>query len=80
MTTEERQQQVEDVYLRHCYLYYVLACPVVSDYDFDIMCSQWKKEFPNSEILNEWVGSSNPDSYPDHVKEGRRPLFHELRR
>lgn len=73
------QQRAEDVYQLHCYLYYVHAKPIMSDLEFDWMHAYFRKLYPQSTVLNT-VGSDNPDHYPAHVKEGRRPRAWERRK
>ncbi len=73
------QQRAEDIYLHHCYRYYILNSPEIYDFEFDKLHKNLIKQFPNSKIINS-VGSSNLETYPLYIREMRRPLLDELRK
>lgn len=72
------QQRAEDIYLYHCYLYYVCHAPRISDHVFDLMHAFYLSMYPRSQILAS-VGSDSPDSYPAYIREFRRPYAGERR-
>ena len=71
-------QRAEDVYLHHCYCYYVLAISRMPDTEFDMMHKYFKGLYPDSPVLN-WVGSDRPEDYPFYIREFRRPHEDERR-
>lgn len=72
------QQRAEDVYLHHCYLYYVCGHPRMADNEFDRMATYFRQQYPSSQVL-QWVGSDNPNHYPEYIREWRRPRGNERR-
>ncbi len=48
------QSQLEDEICYHKYLYYELAAPILSDYDYDKLESELKKRFPDSKV-NDYI-------------------------
>jgi NAD-dependent DNA ligase len=53
--------------LLHRYLYYVLSSPIISDYAYDMLEVEAKKE--DTEGLISTVGSSLSKSYPKEIIE-----------
>ena len=66
------QGRLEDILLRHRFLYYVEHAPSVTDAVYDTIERVARERFSVG-IAHE-VGSSNPADYPVYVREGRRPL------
>jgi NAD-dependent DNA ligase len=60
--------KIEDKCLVHRYIYYVLNTNVVSDYAYDCM-EKIAREKADEKHPIHLVGSSNPDSYSDVVKQ-----------
>ena len=73
------QHRAEDLYLRACYLYYVKSSPDMPDAAFDLMHAYFRRYYPRSQVLA-WVGSDNPNHYPEYIKEARRPNENERRK
>lgn len=69
-------QRAEDLFMRHCYLYYVKNKPVLSDREFDEMHRFLLELYPTSKELNK-VGSSRAEDYPNYIRNGWRPQYHE---
>jgi NAD-dependent DNA ligase len=63
MTPTTEQQKIIDEVLYHRYLYYVLAEPEISDYQYDMLERQLPDEI--REALG--PGSSLPSSYPQYI-------------
>lgn len=61
------QKKLELLILAHRYLYYVLAQPVISDYEYDKLETEAKKILPLTSQVHE-VGSDLAESYSDEVK------------
>jgi len=62
------QQEHEDRVMLHRYCYYVLAQPLVSDFQYDI----WEREAREvcaTESPVHGVGSCLPSSYPERIKQ-----------
>lgn len=73
-----RRHHAEDLYLYHCYLYYVEHRPILTDQQFDAMEAFLKAQHPDSDVLK-WVASDNASHYPMYIREGRRPGWWERR-
>lgn len=63
MTPEYYEREV----LVHRYLYYVLAQPTISDFEYDIIERQAREVCPPESPVH-GVGSSLPSSYSDDIK------------
>lgn len=59
--------------LAHRYLYYVLARPVLSDYDYDRLEARAKRELPGDSPVHT-VGSDCASDYPADVVAYARGL------
>jgi NAD-dependent DNA ligase len=73
------QQRAEDIYLYHSYLYYVLHEPKMGDIEFDLMHKWLLNLWPSSPILRDFIGSDNPNDYPEYITQFRRPQHYERR-
>ncbi len=49
------QKQAEDILMYHKYLYYEKADPMISDYEYDQLELKFKKEFPNSALIQDSI-------------------------
>lgn len=73
-TTQEEYDELLNELLIHRYRYYVLANPVISDYNYDMM---ERKLFdmeesgisPADNSPSQTIGSTRPSSYPKHIQE-----------
>ncbi len=59
---------LEDLIMVHRYLYYVECCPVISDYEYDIMQRQ-ADIFCDPDSPVHKVGSDLSSSYTEHQKK-----------
>ena len=57
---------IEDVILKHRYLYYVKNNPIVSDYEYDLMEAAALLLLPKDSII-QTAGSDLEESYPDYI-------------
>lgn len=62
--------------LAHRYLYYILAAPVLSDFDYDVLEKRAVAELPADHPVHK-PGSDLAKDYPDHVIE-RALMLHRL--
>ena len=61
-------EKLELQVMAHRYLYYVVACPVLSDYEYDLLEREARSECHKASPIHD-VGSSLPTSYtPVQVK------------
>ena len=54
----------EKLVAAHRYLYYVLNCPVISDYEYDVM----ERALPEDSIVRLTVGSEAEEDYAEDIK------------
>lgn len=63
---EELYKAVEDVLLRHRFLYYVKGTPVMSDYDYDRIEKIALTFLPDNSVIRK-PGSDLVSSYPEYI-------------
>jgi len=56
--------------MKHRYLYYVKAMPVMSDWEYDKLETK-AKEDPENSYLEDYPGSDIEESYPEEIKNLR---------
>lgn len=71
---KDRINELTDELLYHRYLYYVLAAPEISDYQYDMMERELRRledryDYCRSDSPSITVGSELPETYPKHIRE-----------
>lgn len=71
------QGRAEDLILWHRYNYYVLGIGLISDKEYDMLEQSVKSLWSVSIVTHGPVGSDMRGTYPEYIRENRRPDFNE---
>lgn len=69
----ERMKRLELLVMAHRYLYYVKSAPVLTDYEYDLLESQARRELPEGSPVHGF-GSDVEESYSAEQKRAAKFL------